>query len=58
MDPLPDIDRAYSMVLNIEKHKEVNIAFTENIENAMAVKQEVQYRNNTRKTDLQKKTDK
>ena len=33
LDPLPSVNKVYSMVLRIEKQREVSDLFTENLEN-------------------------
>ncbi|XP_031282657.1 uncharacterized protein LOC116141274 [Pistacia vera] len=34
MDPLPTINKAYSMILRVEKQREVHVAFADNLENS------------------------
>ncbi|KAK9165874.1 hypothetical protein Scep_001065 [Stephania cephalantha] len=38
MDPLPNINKAYSMILRVEKQREVNINFAPALETTMAVR--------------------
>ncbi|KAK9116142.1 hypothetical protein Sjap_015089 [Stephania japonica] len=37
LDPLPSINKAYSMILRVEKQKEVNVAFAPHLESVMLV---------------------
>ncbi|XP_044483739.1 uncharacterized protein LOC123209672 [Mangifera indica] len=65
MEPLPSVNRAYSLILRVEKQREVHVTFNENIEstglfaktqsNAQSYKRDGTNKGNTKKTDFSKK---
>ncbi|KAJ0096195.1 hypothetical protein Patl1_16565 [Pistacia atlantica] len=63
MDPLHTINKAYSMILRVEKQREVHVAFVDNLENsamfakAQVVKKEANGKTGYKRKDTIKKSE-